>query len=642
MPHSADRKALTRLLLVTEDDQFLGALKACFCEEGYEVASCANLGEAQEILENTGCAVAVLDISRPDQDPSAFFAWLRQKDPLLEVVVLSAQQSFALAKNDITLRAFAYVEKGAALEELRQHVHRAFRARLLRYAEQLDLCLAESTVELARLRETFRQVVDRSAYGIVIVDSNGLVRYVNPAAQDLLGGNTRSLLNRPFVYATTHNDISCVSMQRADGRHAMAEIRTVCIDWEGGNAKLVSLIDVTDQQRAEEERRRVELQAQQSQRLETLGVLAGGIAHDFNNLLTSIIGNARLILTDISPVSPIYSSVEQIDLAGQRAADLCNQMLAYSKMGKGPAKPIDVTRLIRAMVHLLEVSIVKKAMLRYDLADKIAAIEADPSQIQQLVMNLVTNASDALGDSPGGITIATGNVVLTRADIARLQHHEELAEGECVYLDVTDTGSGMDYETMSKVFDPFFTTKSAGRGFGLASIRGIVRTHKGGIEMRSAPGLGTTVRVLFSASSRAAEPEKEPEVVTREVRGSETVLVADDDEWVRALAVTILERAGFRTLTAKDGREAVEMFRRHASDIDVVLLDLTMPELSGEEAMAAIRHLKPTVPVVLSSGYNELESTLQEHVDESVAFVRKPYRPNELTKRIKEVLTKRD
>ena len=376
-----------------------------------------------------------------------------------------------------------------------------------------------------------------------------------------------------------------------------------------------------------------------TQKLESLGVLAGGIAHDFNNLLVGILGNAELAMMDLSSTSPVRESVEQIRLAAQRAAELSRQMLAYSGKGEFVVETTDLNELVTEMVHLLEASVSKKAVLQYHLGEDPPAIEADATQLRQVLMNLITNASEALGDQAGVVSIATGAIDLDCASLRSMHSDEDLSEGRYVYLEVTDTGCGMDAETRSKVFDPFFTTKFSGRGLGMSAVLGIVRGHQGAIQVASEPGKGSTFRLVFPASdqsvrSEAASGGEQPGEPPR----TGTVLVVDDHEQVLRFVTRALERAGYTVLQARDGREGAQVFRERAEEIAVVLLDLTMPELSGEEAFEEIRRIDPDARVILSSGFNEEEASGQFAGKGLLGFLQKPYETGALLAKLREAM----
>jgi PAS domain S-box-containing protein len=398
-------------------------------------------------------------------------------------------------------------------------------------------------------------------------------------------------------------------------------------------------MDVTERRKAEEDRKKMESQIQQTQKLESLGVLAGGIAHDFNNLLTGVLGNASLALLDVPDGTPAFDSLKQIELSAQRAADLCRQLLAYSGKGRFVVEPIDISELVEEMGNLLQISISKKAVLKYALARHLPAISADVTQLRQIVMNLIVNASEAIAERSGVIAITTGAMDCDRAYLKSAFIDGDLREGVYVYVEVSDTGCGMDAATQARIFDPFFSTKFAGRGLGLAAIIGIVRSHNGAIKVYSEPGRGSTFKILFPTVEESAVRHPSVKGVKDELHLAGTILVADDDETIRSLARRTLERVGIDVLTAADGREAVEMFRKHAGTIRLVLLDMTMPHMNGEEAFREIRRIRPDCVVVLSSGYNESDATSRFSGKGLAGFIQKPYRQSELIAKVGAVLS---
>lgn len=399
-----------------------------------------------------------------------------------------------------------------------------------------------------------------------------------------------------------------------------------------------SFRDVTARKRAEEERRQMDAQIRHIQKLESLGVMAGGIAHDFNNLLTAILGQAYLASEDLPAESPARESIELIQETTQRAAQLTAQLLAYSGKGRFVVRPLNLSKLIEEMAHLLRASISKNATLTYHLAEDLPAVEADASQLQQVVMNLIINASDAIGQTRGVITVATGLSEVDQAEIARNHIAAEPVAGTYVYLEVADTGCGMDEPTRARIFDPFFTTKRTGRGLGLAALLGIVRGHRGAIKVDSEPGQGATFRVLLPLTERPAEGSADASEGRERWRGSGTILVVDDEPPVLTVARMILERAGFTVIAAEDGRRAVEVFREHADRIVAVLLDVTMPEASGEEAFWAMRRIQSDVPILLASGYTEEDVSGRLAVDGAAAFIHKPYHPSWLIGKLREMI----
>jgi len=468
------------------------------------------------------------------------------------------------------------------------------------------------------------------------------------AEQLLAGLENRNIPMPPFIVVTGQGDERiAVDMMKFGARDYIVK-DSVFLEMLLPVIQRVSrdIQNEIDCRRAEQERLLLERQLQHAQKLESLGVLAGGIAHDFNNLLMVILGNAELALDALAPASPVRSNINAIELATLRAASLAKQMLAYSGKGHFVIELIDVGELLEEMGHLLKVSISKRAMLTFNLANNLSRVAADATQIRQVIMNLITNASEAIGDNDGTIVLSTGEMHCDRAyldgcsEISLACFPDRLHEGVHVYFEVADTGCGMDAVTIEKAFDPFFSTKFTGRGLGMAAVLGIVRGHKGAIKIYSEPGKGTTIRVLLPVKQAIGiEPVTMPvEDPDADWRGTGTVLIADDEESICSVGRQMLELLGFDVLVAFDGARAVEIFQQHAGKIVCVLLDLTMPHLDGIGAFREMRRIRSDVTVLLSSGYNEHDA-MQCFAGQGLSgFVHKPYTLSILRDKMKEVL----
>jgi len=428
--------------------------------------------------------------------------------------------------------------------------------------------------------------------------------------------------------------------RRMDGTDFPTVVHLTRIDIGGRMVIHAIVTDMSERVQAEAERERMQRQLEHTQRLESLGVLAGGIAHDFNNLLTAILGNASLARMKVNDEA-VTRHLLHIEDSSQRAAELCQQMLAYSGKARFEIKPINFSQMIQNISELLQVSISKNVELRLQLEEELPEVEADAAQWQQVVMNLIINASDAIGDEHGMISLHTG---VMQADAAYLQGGhvaDGVQPGTFVFLEVEDTGCGMDKETQEKLFDPFFTTKFTGRGLGMSAVLGIVYGHHGAISVYSEFGKGTRFRVLLpmldvSVSDQAGE---RPEDNVDDWRSSGTVLVVDDEETIREIAVTILTDVGFNTLTAADGEEAVEAYRRHQREIVAVLLDMTMPNMDGKACMEELRQINQDVVVLLSSGYSEYD-VAGRFADQNLSgFIQKPYTQTALRAKMRQVLS---
>jgi PAS domain S-box-containing protein len=515
----------------------------------------------------------------------------------------------------------------------------------------------EAEQRLRQSEERF-QVLARTSHDLVTeLDGEGRVIYASPNCREVLGYPPDELIGtNPFPrlhvddlqrgtdgFQELKKSVGPVKpaafrVRHCDGSYRWLQCSGVTYRTADGEVRLVAVSrDVTEERREADERHRLEQRMQQAQKLEGLGVMAGGIAHDFNNLLTPILGEASLALTDLPPESPLRLRLDRIVKAAGRAAALTRQMLAYAGTESLEPERLDVSRSVREMAQLIESAATSKAVLEYDLQAGLPAIEADAAQLSQVVMNLVSNASEALGEGTGRIAIRTGALEADHATLSRAFPGDDLSEGTYVYLEVADTGCGMEVDTCARIFDPFFTTKFTGRGLGLAAVLGIVRVHHGAVEVDSAPGAGTRVRVLFPKAEGsgvgAVDPFTDPATP-----GREAVLVIDDDESVAQLASEMLERAGFDAVGVSDAHEAIAMFRRRAGEIGVVLLDRTMPELSGETVFEELRRIRPDARIVLLSGYSE-ESAREAFAGKGLAgFVHKPFLPATLVRTVRTAL----
>jgi PAS domain S-box-containing protein len=395
--------------------------------------------------------------------------------------------------------------------------------------------------------------------------------------------------------------------------------------------------DITERKHAEELRLEMERRLLHSQKLESLGILAGGIAHDFNNLLTAVLGNLELAQTDLGNNPQARFSVDQAVHAAKRAADLTRQMLAYSGKGLFAVTELSLNELVEENAHMLKAAISKTITLNLDLAPRLQRIRADAGQIQQIVMNLITNASEAIGDRAGTVTLSTGVRKYDAADLASSRLPEKPEPGRFVWIEVADTGCGMDEDIVSRIFEPFFTTKFTGRGLGMSAVLGIVRGHNGAIFLDTRPGLGTTIRVLFPVSAKSLpvgvfnlplEPvTQEPPPPPSHAKDAfpATILVVDDEQIVCNICANFLNRNGYRTLLALDGEEGVRVFREHADEIMAVILDLTMPKMDGATAFREMKRIRPDVKVILSSGHAEQEA-LRHFAGQGISgFLQKPY-----------------
>ncbi len=397
-------------------------------------------------------------------------------------------------------------------------------------------------------------------------------------------------------------------------------------------------IDITDRKQVEAERLSLERQVQQAQKLESLSVLAGGVAHDFNNLLMGVVGNAELALMSMEPESPIKIFISDIVTTAERAADLAKQMLAYSGRGRFVITRIDLQSIIDEMFHLLETSISNKVVIERDYSQNVPPVEADAAQMRQIIMNLVVNASEAIDERNGIISIRTGVMDCDRGYLDETYLDNNLPEGTYSYFEITDNGSGIDKEDITKIFDPFFTTRFTGRGLGLAAVLGIVRGHKGAIKVYSEPGKGTTFKILLPAREVLDTSSKKQHDANAKLEGK-TVLLVDDEKTIRDVGGMMLKTLGLQVVTAEDGIEGLKRLKENPDKFDYIILDLTMPFMDGEETFREMRRVHKDIVVILSSGYDEQEIATRSATKGFAGFIQKPYRLAKLKEKLLSVTT---
>ena len=471
-----------------------------------------------------------------------------------------------------------------------------------------------------------RSVLDSVSEGILLTDPSGRPVTYNAAASNLLGS---TLAVEWGGHAAQDHRI----LESTTGR--VMEQTTKPLP---GVGQLYVLRDITEQKRQEREQADFQKKLLQSQKLESLGVLAGGVAHDFNNLLTGILGHASLVMESLDADNPLSEDMRQVIRAGERAGDLTRQLLAYSGKGRFLVQPIDLSGLAEETKSLVQLSIPKWVELRFHLTSGLPTVEADSTQLQQLLMNLVINAAEAIGEDYGTVDVSTGREYLETAALEAGFASQGLQAGEYVYVQVRDNGCGMDEATKAQIFDPFFTTKFTGRGLGLAAALGIVRGHNGSMRVESEPGQGTTFKVYLPALSGRA-PSASGTLAVNDLRGMGTVLVVDDESAVRSAAQSALQYFGYSVVLTENGHLGVEAFEKSPGDFVAVLLDLTMPVMGGEEALKRLHRVRAGVPVVLTSGFTESEAVRRFAGKNLAGFLQKPFTSRQLARAVQDAIS---
>jgi two-component system cell cycle sensor histidine kinase/response regulator CckA len=505
----------------------------------------------------------------------------------------------------------------------------------------------------------YRIFVESMRDGAATLSASGLILYANRRFAELLSRSREAIVGVPLARFVAgglpvelkeilaHGALSRtveLELVNADGFTIPVLVGASPLDVDGDRLTCLTFTDLSAQKAQEREiarlthaqakqvaevREEFALNLAESQKLEALGVLAGGIAHDFNNLLTVILGNIDLALGTLAPDARERSQLERAELAATRSAELARQMLAYSGKGRFVVEIVDLREIVSGQTELIKAAVSKKADLSLDLAPDTPPIEADATQLRQVMLNLITNASEAIGDANGTIDVRCGPIDADRAFLSEYDFAGALPDGKYAFFEVADTGTGMDAKTKEKIFDPFFTTKFTGRGLGLAAVQGIVRGHGGAMKVNTERGEGTTFTLIFPVSTKSAPAPSH--IVTSPIgHATGTVLVAEDDDAVRRMTVTMLESIGLTVVSAVDGAQALSVLKQRGNEFAFVLLDFMMPGMSGDEVIDELQRVGATTPIVLTSGYNAHELS-QRFVGRGVAaFLQKPYQLQQL------------
>lgn len=605
-----------RILTVDDNEDSRYVVRRVLQIAGFEVGEAATGAEGLRRAREEQFDLVLLDVSLPDIDGFDVCRRLKAAPETAFIPVLHMTATYGKPSDQaqgLDAGAEAYLIEPVEPEVLVATIRAVLRAR---HAEDVAR-------NLAREWETsFDAIRD----GVALIDIEGRIQRVNESMVRLLGRTKPELTGQsctelwgalpmerqPFTRALLHLRRENLELEY-DGRLLSITVDPV-FDTNGNPTGAVQIIsDIT-------ETRKLQEQFREAQKFETVGTLAAGVAHDFNNLLTTIMGNASLAMGEAEEGGSVHERLADIVRASQRAADLTRQLLAYSGKGRHFLQRTELSAVLRRMAGLIEAAVPKKVGIDWHLGSGLPQVEADANQLQQLVMNLVSNAAEAIGDAPGIICVTTG------------------VENGAPFLEVEDNGCGMDAETKARIFDPFFTTKFTGRGLGLAAVAGIVRGHNASIEVTSAPGDGSKFRVTFAREAPA--PAAPAESLKAAPAAQRTILVVDDEDMIRRIAKASLEIRGYRVLLAVNGLEAIEKVQKH-SDIELVLLDLTMPVMNGEEAVDRIQQIRPGARVVVSTGYSHREAAARFNRKSVDGFLHKPYTARQLTDMVDGVLNPR-
>jgi PAS domain S-box-containing protein len=645
-----------QILIVDDEIRMCESIKILLGGRNYRIQTYSSATDAMSWLESNSCDLILLDLMMPEMNGFQFLDHVKKSYPDVTVIMMTGHASIESAVEALKRGAHDYFGKPFEHDELVKRVENALDQRRLRAERDVFRKKFETS------EERYRYLVQHSPDIIFTLGAKGEFLFVNDTVESLLGYESSSLQGKDFSTIVHGDDMEkvraffeaarkgkplsdCMEVRlrcrtsRANGddcstvelrASAMAE---VSVEESGKIHGIYGVArDITERRRTEEEKKLLEAQLRQAQKMEAIGTLAGGIAHDFNNLLMAIQGNASLMLFDLDQRHEHFERLRNIEKLVDSGSRLTAQLLGYARKGRYEVRPIDLNLLVKDACETFNRT-KKEIRIIHHFDKNLASIEADGGQIEQVLMNLLVNAADAMRGG-GKITVRTSNT--THEDMKGKLYNPK--PGKYVLLAVSDTGVGMDEKTQERIFEPFFTTKEMGRGtgLGLASTYGIIKGHGGFIDVESQPGKGATFYIYLPASTKKVP--KAHRSRERIVPGQETVLLIDDEDMVLEIGRALLETMGYQVITAKDGEEAISLYERQGSGIDLVLLDVVMPGLGGGDVYDRLKTMNPDMKCLLLSGYSidgEATEILQRGCD---GFIQKPFKLRDLSKSIREIL----
>lgn len=522
------------------------------------------------------------------------------------------------------------------------------------YGDITELKRAKDIIQ--KNEQLLNNIMQTAPFGVVFA-KNRIIEWCNDRVCQILGYTKEEIIGSSTKkFYETEEEFNRVGKKLYEGL-AGNNMNWVETKWKGKNGELIDIrinvamrnpdnpddgivggiIDIREQKKFEREREQIQEKIHQVQKIQSLETLAGGVAHDFNNLLMAMIGSAELALHELPEISIARDYLNDIIIAGKKGSELAQQLLSYAGRKKLLTNHVNINKMVDEITQIIKSSISKKVVLKLDLAEQIPLVEGDATQLSQVIMNLVINANEAIGEKSGLIIVRTSAVVCNSKYLETLFLPGELREGLYVVLEVVDTGCGMDEETQKHIFEPFYSTKFTGRGLGLTSVLGTVKSHHGGIKVYSEKGKGTAFKIFLPAIEWMEEKETVFTEEEKKCKYEGKLLLAEDEDTVRAITQRMLEYLGFEVLSAVDGREAVQRFNENKNEIRCVILDLTMPHLSGFEACQEIKKIKEKIPIILTSGYPQEQILTKINMDSFIGYIQKPYRFENLKEVIKKI-----
>jgi PAS domain S-box-containing protein len=631
------------IMIVDDDEALRDNLQDILDEEGYTLVSASTCAQAVDFATRYAPQVALLDLKLPDDSGMNLLTQLRRISPDCICALMTAFADVDSAIKALEMGAFHYLQKPVRPVELINLLQRIFETIQIREEKRF----AEE--RLKESEERFRTIVESAQDAIFL--KNDQLRYtlVNPImeriyglrAEKFIGRGDEELFGANVAERTQESETRVLRgeiVEQEEIRYigkTQKTFHSIKVPLADSAGKITGVCGFT---RDLTGTRQLEAQLLQAQKMEAIGTLAGGISHDFNNLLQAILGYSQILLMGRTNSDPDAMKLREIEKAAQRATDLTKQLLAFGRKVEIKPRPVDVNQVIKQVEKLLKRTIPKMIEIELRLAEPILTVNADPVQLEQVLLNIGVNARDAMPDG-GHLTIATANV--TPDDLFRKVNLQE-GTADCVMLTITDTGHGMSAEVMEHLFEPFFTTKQVGQGtgLGLAMAYGIIKNHGGHISCQSAPGAGTTFQIHLPAIAAAAH--QEVDVLEEPIqRGEgETVLVVDDESFLRDLAKDMLSANGYTILTAASGEEALQLYRQEGEKIALILLDLIMPGMGGKNCLAELLKINPHIKVLISSGFTLDEPGRDAILIQAKGFIQKPYNFRRMLGRMRDVISR--
>lgn len=654
---------IRKILIVDDERDFVLSLTDILETYGYNVGMAHNQQEAVDTIQSFYADVVLLDVRLGHENGLNLINTFKETRPNIVTVIMTAFVEADSAIEAIQEGAYDYLRKPLNPRQLLKTLDRCFeKLQLEKEKVAVQEALSKRNLELERMNtrlreseERYRLLVETMNDGLIMEDLNGVIIYVNQkfmrmtgyAEGELLGRKASDFLDEAnlkvysrYINICHSGDISPfeLSWLKKDGTTlpAIVSPQSIIDDEKHLRGCFAVITDITERKNAEEEKRNMEQHLQQAQKMESIGTLAGGISHDFNNSLQAIIGYTQILLMDKNEANPDYSKLTSIERAAQRASELTQQLLAFSRKVESKMRPIDLNKEILDVRNLLERTIPKMIDIELDLEKYLYVVNADPSQIEQIMMNLAVNARDAIGEE-GKIIICTENTTLSETEC---RNYHGLIPGNYVILSMTDNGKGMTEKERERIFEPFFTTKAPGKGtgLGLSMVYGLVIKHNGYIACLSTPGVGTTFRIYLPAIKQELPATVEKKEGPAPEGGTETILIVDDEKFIRELGEQILIKFGYKVITAPDGEAALTSYLKNMDEVSLVILDLIMPGMGGKKCLEELLRIKPGLKVVIASGYSSEDDAKTAMESGARGYISKPYNVKNMLKEVREVL----